>query len=196
MIITACGDIIDIGRLILGGMTINTIDYEKYLEKYDETTGLYPEGLEKIGEKYHDKGYLTKEELYDLAHLNSTRSSYHVKKNPDARVEKVTEVAYNLDDEFCQLALYTSLTGIGTPTASAILTSLDDEVHCVIDTRVWATLWRLGYFVKEKESFKPEDYIKIIDVVRRLAADTEFTVAEIGYALFAYDVVHREGNLH
>lgn len=185
-----------IGRLFWGGITINTIDYEKYLGEYNETAGIYPEGLKEIGKKYHDKGYLTKEELYDLAHLNSTRSSYHVKKNPDARVEKVTEVAYELDDEFCQLALYTSLTGIGTPTASAILTSLDDKVHCVIDTRVWATLWRLGYFVEEKESFKPEDYIKIIDVVRKLTADTKFTVAEVGYALFAYDVVNREGNLH
>ncbi|MFW5790958.1 MAG: hypothetical protein ACOC1W_04220, partial [Bacillota bacterium] len=196
LIIGGCGGIINTGRSLLGGIKINTIDYGKYLEKYDETTGLYPEGLKELGVKYHEKGYLTKGELYELAHLNSTRSSYHVKKNPDARVEKVTEVAYNLDDEFCQLALYTSLTGIGTPTASAILTSLNDENHCVIDTRVWATLWRLGYFVKEKESFKPEDYIKIIDVVRKLAADTRFTVAEVGYALFAYDVVHREGNLH
>ncbi|MFW6269350.1 MAG: hypothetical protein ACOC4G_04640 [Bacillota bacterium] len=46
--------------------------------------------------------------------------------------------------------------GIGTPTASAILTSLDEKQHCVIDTRVWATLWRLGFFDKEKESGKPE----------------------------------------
>ncbi|MEC9490039.1 MAG: hypothetical protein UMU04_03760 [Halanaerobiales bacterium] len=150
----------------------------------------------KIGDKYHKKGYLTKKELYQLAHLNSTRSSYHVKKNPASRVEKVTEAAYQLDDDFCRLALYNSLMGIGTPTGSAILTALDSKTHCVIDTRVWATLYNLEYFGKEKESFKPEDYLKIIEIVREMADQSKFTTAEIGYALFAYDVVNRKGNLH
>jgi thermostable 8-oxoguanine DNA glycosylase len=139
---------------------------------------------------------LTKEELYNLAHLNSTRSSYHVKKNPASRVEKVTEIAYGISDDFAKIALLNSLKGVATPTASAILTSLDDRKHCVIDTRVWATLYRLGYFENAQERFEPADYVKIIDLVRKMAAETEFTVAEIGYALFAYDVEHREGNLH
>jgi len=175
---------------------MKTINYSEYLDEYSNTNGLYPEELIEIGKKYHKKGYLTKNELYQLAHLNSTRSSYHVKKNPEGRVEKVTEVAYNIDDEFCELTLYTGLTGIGIPTATAILTCLDDEKHCVIDTRVWATLWRLGYFDEEKENFKADDYLKIIKIVRKMAAESDYTTAEIGYALFAYDVVHREGNLH
>lgn len=175
---------------------IKIIDFEKYLNEYDQTTGLYPEELMKIGEKYHSKGFLTKEELYQLAHLNSTRSSYHVKKNPVSRVKKVTEAAYQLDDDFCRLALFTSLMGIGIPTASAILSSLDSKKHCVIDTRVWATLYNLDYFEKEKESFKADDYIKIMEIVREIAAQSDFSTAEIGYALFAYDVANREGNLH
>lgn len=163
---------------------------------YPETSGLYPEKIKAIGDKYHDKGYLTKEELYNLAHLNSTRSSYHVKKNPASRVEKVTAIAYGIDDDFAKIALLNSLKGVATPTASAILTSLDDRRHCVIDTRVWATLYQLGYFENEKERFEPADYVKIIDIVRKMADESEFTVAEIGYALFAYDVEHRKGNLH
>lgn len=85
---------------------IKIIDFEKYLNEYEQTTGLYPEELMKIGGKYHSKGFLTKEELYQLAHLNSTRSSYHVKKNLASRVEKVTEAAYQFDDDFCRLALF------------------------------------------------------------------------------------------
>ena len=175
---------------------IKVINFEKYLKEYEQTTGLYPEELMKVGEKYHSKGYLTREELYQLAHLNSTRSSYHVKKNPAARVEKVTEAAYQLDHDFCRLALLNALKGIGTPTASAVLTALDSKKHCVIDTRVWATLYNLGYFEQEKESFKAEDYLKIMEIVRKMAAQTDFSTAEIGYALFAYDAVNREGNLH
>ena len=175
---------------------MNTINYSKYLEEYSNTNGLYPEELEQIGREYHQKGYLNKDELYQLAHLNSTRSSYHVKKNPTARVEKVTEEAYKIDDDFCKLALYTSLKGIGVPTATAILTSLNQAKHCVIDTRVWASLWRLDYFENEKERFKLEDYLKIIEIVREMAEKSTYNTAEIGYALFAYDVVQREGNLH
>ena len=175
---------------------IKTINFAKYLELYPDTSGLYPEKLQKIGDEYHEKGYLTKEELYDLAHLNSTRSSYHVKKNPSSRVEKVTEIAYGIEDDFAKIALLNSLKGVATPTASAILTSLDPERHCVIDTRVWATLYRLDYFEQEKERFEPADYVKIIELVRKMAEESEFSTAEIGYALFAYDVEHRDGNLH
>ena len=180
----------------LGGFNIKTINFSKYLDKYKETSGLYPKDLQEIGKKYHQKSFLTKNELYDLAHLNSTRSSYHVKKNPAERVEKVTKIAYQIEHEFSQLALYSSLKGIGIPTASAILTCLDEKRHCVIDTRVWATLYRLDYFEEEKESFTADDYLKIIKIVRKMAEEADYNTAEIGYALFAYDVVHREGNLH
>jgi len=177
-------------------LKIKTINFSKYLDKYEDSSGLYPQDLMNIGKKYHKKSFLTKDELYKLAHLNSTRSSYHVKKNPADRVEKVTKIAYEIEHEFSKLFLYTSLKGIGVPTASAILTSLNENKHCVIDTRVWATLYRLDYFEKEKESFKVDDYLKIIRIVRKMAEKTNYNTAEIGYALFAYDVVHREGNLH
>ena len=175
---------------------IKKIDFKKYLDLYPQSSGLYPEKLKEIGRKYHKLGFMSRNDLYDLAHLNSTRSSYHVKKNPEKRVKEVTKIAYSIDHEFSQIVLYNSLKGVGTPTASAILTSLDDEKHCVIDTRVWATLYNMGYFEKEKESFNPEDYIKIIKIVRDLAKNSDLSVSEIGYALFSYDTIHREGTLH
>jgi len=54
----------------------------------------------------------------------------------------------------------------------------------------------LGYFEKEKESFKANDYLKIIKIVRKMSEESILNTSEIGYALFAYDVNHREGNLH
>ncbi len=175
---------------------IKKIDFKKYLEKYPETSGLYPQKLLEIGKRYHNLGFMKREHLYELAHLNSTRSSYHVKKNPEKRVKEVTKIAYSIDHEFSKIVLYNSLKGVGTPTASAILTSLNPNNHCVIDTRVWATLYNMGYFDKEKESFNPDDYIKIIKIVRELAKNSDLSVSEIGYALFSYDVIHREGTLH
>lgn len=108
----------------------------------------------------------------------------------------MTEIAYEIEDDFAKIALLSSLKGVAAPTASAILTSLDEEQHCVIDTRVWATLYELDYFEQEKERFEAADYVKIIAIVRQMAQESEFNAAQIGYALFAYDVQHREGNLH
>lgn len=36
----------------------------------------------------------------------------------------------------------------------------------------------------------------MIDPIREIATETGYTTAEVGYALFAYDVEHRDGTLH
>jgi thermostable 8-oxoguanine DNA glycosylase len=77
-----------------------------------------------------------------------------------------------------------------------VLAALDPDRHAVVDTRVWATLERFGHVEGRKESFTPADYVTMIGPIRSLAAETGYTPAEIGYALFAYDDKHREGTLH
>jgi len=39
-----------IHKKLLGGIKIKTINFSKYLEKYKETTGLYPQDLREIGQ--------------------------------------------------------------------------------------------------------------------------------------------------
>ena len=36
----------------------------------------------------------------------------------------------------------------------------------------------------------------MIEPIREIAAETGYSAAEVGYALFAYDVDHRDGTLH
>lgn len=169
---------------------------EKYLEYYSETQGVLPEKLEEFGETYREQGYLTQEQLYEIAYESSTRSAYHVRKNPKERCRKVTENVLELDDDFSQIALIASLKGFKAPTASCILAALNPERHAVVDTRVWATLERLDYFEERKETFDADDYVKMMKPIREIAEETGYTPTEIGYALFAYDVDKREGTLH
>jgi thermostable 8-oxoguanine DNA glycosylase len=98
--------------------------------------------------------------------------------------------------DFSKIAVICSLSGFNTPTASCVLTALDPENHAVVDTRVWASLERLGYFDSRKESFQPKDYVKMIEPIREIAENTGYSTAEVGYALFAYDDKVREGTLH
>ncbi len=172
------------------------MDVETYLDRYAETQGVLPERLAAFGEQFREQGYLTRDQLYDIAYESSTRSAYHVEKNPEERCETVTANVLQLDDDFSQIQLLTGLSGFKAPTASCILAALDPERHAVVDTRVWASLDRLNYLDGRKESFDADDYVTMIGPIREIAAETGYSAAEVGYALFAYDVEKREGTLH
>jgi thermostable 8-oxoguanine DNA glycosylase len=92
--------------------------------------------------------------------------------------------------------LLTGLAGFKAPTASCVLAALDPSEHAVVDTRVWAALERQGYLDGRKESFDAADYVTMLAPIRDIAADTGYSPADVGYALFAYDDHVREGTLH
>jgi thermostable 8-oxoguanine DNA glycosylase len=169
---------------------------EEYLKYYSETQGVLPEKLEEFGETYRNQGHLTREQLYEIAYESSTRSAYHVRKNPEDRCRKVTENVLELDDDFSRIALISSLKGFKAPTASCILAALEPERQAVVDTRVWASLERLGYLEGRKESFDADDYVTMIQHIRDIADQTGNRVVDVGYALFAHDDDVREGTLH
>ncbi|MFB6115378.1 MAG: hypothetical protein ABEK04_03720 [Candidatus Nanohalobium sp.] len=171
-------------------------DIEESLDYYSETQGLLPERLEEFGEKYREQGHLTQDQLYEIAYESSTRSAYHVRKNSEERCRKVTENVLKLDDDFSKIALISSLKGFKAPTASCLLAALDPEKHAVVDTRVWASLERLGYLDERKETFDADDYVTMMEHIREIAEEEGYSPAEVGYALFAWDDKVREGTLH
>ncbi|WEL23626.1 hypothetical protein [Candidatus Nanohalovita haloferacivicina] len=173
-----------------------SLDVEKYLELYSETQGLMPEKLEEYGEKYRSQRFLTQDQLYEIAYESSTRSAYHVRKNSEELCREVTRNALEAEGDFSKIALISSLKGFKAPTASCVITALNPEKHAVVDTRVWASLERLGYLEGRKETFDAFDYVKMIGPIREIAEEKGYTAAEIGYALFAHDYDKREGTLH
>ncbi|MEF8756640.1 MAG: hypothetical protein V5A33_00225 [Halobacteriales archaeon] len=167
-----------------------------YLEYYEQTQGVLPERLAAVGESYREQGHLTRDQLYELAYENSTRSAYHVERNPPERCREVTENVLAVEGDFSKIRLLTGLSGFKAPTASSVLTALDPDRHAVVDTRVRASLDRLGYLDGRKESFDAGDYVTMIGPIREIAAETGYSPAEVGYALFAYDEDVREDTLH
>ena len=169
---------------------------ERNLDRYASTQGVLPERLDAFGDRYREQGYLTREQLYEIAYESSTRSAHYVEWNAPERCREVTANVLAVDGDFSAIHLLTGLSGFKAPTASCVLTALDPERHAVIDTRVWASLDRLGWLDGRKESFDADDYVTTIEPVREIAAETGYSVAEVGYALFAYDAHVREGTLH
>lgn len=171
-------------------------DIATALDAYAETQGVLPERLEAVGTQYREQGYLSRDQLYELAFATSTRSAYHVEKNPKDRCREVTENVCEVEGDFSKIQLLTGLSGFKAPTASAVLTAVDPEQHAVVDTRVWASLERRGYLEGRKESFDAGDYVTMIEPIRELASERGYTPAKVGYALFAMDVAERDGTLH
>ncbi len=166
------------------------------LERYAATQGVLPERLESFGETYRSQGTLSREQLYEIAFESSTRSAYHVRNNPEERCREVTRNVLAVEGDFSKVHLVTGLRGFKAPTASCVLAALDGDRHAVVDTRVWASLERLGYLDGRKESFDAADYVTMIEPIRALAAETGYRPVTVGYALFAYDAYVREGTLH
>jgi hypothetical protein len=169
---------------------------DENLDRYAETQGVLPERLDEFGERYRSQGYLTREELYEIAYESSTRSAYHVETNPPERCREVTRNARAVDGDFSTLRLITGLSGFKAPTASCVVAALDGHRHAVVDTRVWASLERLGYLDRRKESFDPADYVTMIGPIREMADETGHRAVDVGYALFAHDAHVRDGTLH
>lgn len=177
-------------------MNVDVEFIKENLEYYDQTQGILPEKLQRFGAKYRDKGYLTREELYQIAYMSSTRSAYHVRKNSEQVCKEVTSNSFNIEDDFSKIGLITLLKGFKAPTASCVLTAQNPERHAVVDTRVWASLERKGFLEGRKESFDAHDYVKMIEPIRKISEATGYSTAKVGYALFAYDDKVREGTLH
>lgn len=175
---------------------MDTETIEKYLDFYSKTQGLLPEKLEEYREKFQENGFLAQQDLYELAYESSTRSAHHVRKNSEERCRQVTSNLFKVEDDFSQIALIEALKGFKAPTASVVLTVKNPDRHAVVDTRVWASLERLGYLEGRKESFTADDYVKMMEPIREIAEDTGFSTGKVGYALFAMDVDKREGTLH
>jgi len=168
----------------------------EYLDRYAETQGVLPGRLDAFGERYRSQGHLTRDQLYEIAYESSTRSAYHVETNPEARCREVTRNARAVDGDFSAIHLITGLSGFKAPTASCVLAALDGDRHAVVDTRVWASLERLGYLDGRKESFDAADYVAMIEPIREIADETGYRPVDVGYALFAHDDHVREGTLH
>lgn len=166
------------------------------LDRYENTQGLNPLKLESMGDKYEEQGYFTQNQLYEVAYTSSTRSAHYVRENSEEKCREITGNISNVQGDYSKMHLITGLSGFKPPTASCILTAIDDKRHAVVDTRVWASLERIGFLDERKETFNSDDYITMIEYIRDISENVDYTTAEIGYALFAYDDFVREGTLH
>ncbi|WP_255167773.1 hypothetical protein [Natrononativus amylolyticus] len=153
---------------------------------YCEDGGICPETLERCGEQYRAQGHLTRRQLYALAYEVSARNAHLVFENTNRECETVTTNVASLGDDLSRVTLLTGLSGFETTTASCVLTGLDPGRYAIADASVWEGLVSLGRVHESRDRIGPREYCRLLEHARRIAADVDRPVADVGFALSAY----------
>jgi hypothetical protein len=156
--------------------------------------------LKDAGAAARERGYLTRNELIEIAAWKSPRSKRRVRQNSSEDTEAVTETAFQIaaqfrEAPFAAAAFLCQLSGVQLPTASTLLTVWDPNDFGIIDIRAWSSLCstRSGSSVAPKA----RDYDVYIKVLRQVATSRKCTCREVEMALYAYwDRQQRGGNLY
>ena len=90
------------------------------------------------------RGYLHKDELYDLVYWKSDKSAHWIKHNCESFVKGITAEAFCLNDDWKKLkkltGSYRGLKGVGPPVASAILHLYDQGDYPILDKHALCSL--------------------------------------------------------
>ena len=160
-------------------------DLKRYIELYDMEKYLF----DVIGSEASKRGYLTFEGFYKICMWKSARQKqkYISVKNRN-EVEAVTRSAFAEQDERKRMEKLCGLSGVGIPTASAILSVIFPEKYAVIDIRCLEMLReKFGYKISKQTSLK--SWVEYLNIMRNLARENAITPRKLDMALFA---MHRE----
>jgi len=144
------------------------------------------------------RGHLTKGELHAVCRWKSVRAQPLVLSNNHHQIREATSIALSSREERKRLTALTSLRGVGTPMASAILMLLEPDRYAVIDIRVWQVL-RKRKAVKGNEAgtnFTFRQWAAFLRVVRRLAAEMQVSARDVERTLFKIHQREQVGTLY
>lgn len=139
-----------------------------------------------VGPQIKKRGYMTFDDFYRIAMWKSARQKPNYLQNKN-NVESISKDAFSIQGESEKMDMLCCLKGVGIPTASAILTIVYPENYAVIDVRCIEMLQELGYSIKK--TITPNNWLKYLDITRKIAKENNITAREVDKALFA---MHRE----
>lgn len=150
---------------------------ERYGEHYDDSN------VRQIGEASLKAGYLTREQLLDIASWKTRgRTQKSCRCNSESYVEEVTRVSFAASEPRLKIEVLRIMDGVQWPTASVILHFCDRDPWPIIDVRA---LWSLTQpDTGGNHSFALRSAYTLF--TRHLAADCKVTMRVLDRALWAY----------
>ena len=131
---------------------------------------------------------LTRQDIFEIARVKSTRKADLVKQNDEISLSKILKCVFECENDEARIRVLSSLAGVGIPTASAILSWTFPNDYGVIDRRAWQTLYQFklvahGY----TGQFTVKMFLDYTNIIRALARTVKRTPQEIDIWLYRYD---------
>lgn len=145
----------------------------------------------EVSPKVQSRGRYELEEFFAVCEWKSTRTRPLVQRNLREHVYEVTHIAFNCS-EWLQIPVLSALNGIGTPTASALLTVWRPDDYTIIDFRVLNSLSELSHRLLNQESLADLDksYTKYLALMRSLSRAIGCDLRSLDKALWTFDKTH------
>ncbi len=134
-------------------------------------------------------GYMTMEQLRDLANWKAPRSARWIEGNAAAYVEEITHMALCARTERARIEVLTSLDGVGWPTASVILHFFHADPYPIIDFRA---LWTLRMEVPTRYNF--EHWNTYVDRCRTIGKQADLDMRTLDKALWQFSKENQPAN--
>ncbi len=139
---------------------------------------------DELGEfrpKVQKRGYVTKDELQQIAYWKAPRSSGHIRSNSEDYVQEITAFALEARNERSRIEILTSLDGVSWPTASVILHFCHKDPYPIIDYRA---LWSVSLELPSQYGF--ELWWCYADFCRKIAQKNHVDMRTLDRALWQY----------
>ena len=153
----------------------------RYTERQRERNRIKEQELIDLKPEVQNRGYLTRDELYELARWKSPRRANLTLDNDNDFIKEVTESAFTATDDWTKLLSLTQLRGIGQPTASAILHLYDEGQYPLLDIHA---LWSVGLEWTARTSYP--FWLDYIELYRDIANRNNVSMRELDRALWKY----------
>ncbi len=144
--------------------------------------------FDEVSPKLQSRGKYELEEFFAVCDWKTTRTRTLVHRNRREHVSEVTHVAFNCS-EWLQVPVLSALSGVGTPTASALLTVWRPNSYTIIDFRVLNALSKLSHHLIDQESLAGLDksYTKYLALMRSLSRSVGCDLRSLDKALWTFD---------
>ncbi|MBI2140295.1 hypothetical protein HYU14_05195 [Candidatus Woesearchaeota archaeon] len=172
-------------------MKINKQFILKYSKLYDIENLLF----EEIGPIARKRGYLKYDEFIKICMWKTPRPKRLYQRNGPKKVEMQTKLAFSNPNEVGKIRCLTELWGVYIPVASAILTVVFPEKYGIIDTKSINSLKELGICTDIGKNSR-KDWLKYLNVIRKIAKRNELNVRIVDQFLFAFDREKRSWSLN
>ena len=161
----------------------------EWSHKYDEQHPWWVKKEKELGDRLREKGELTKEDLIEIVEWKFKTTPRRLKinlgrvrKNEDDVIRNISSSVLRLPSkyDYNKIERLCRIKGVGSATASVILTFYDPKNYGVFDIHVW----REPFGKDSRPLYNPRDCLILLSELRELAKKHSLDVRVVEKALF------------